>query len=95
MPITWSLEAEESLFEILKYYELKVSKDFADSIEDRITRQVDAIEGFEMSIPRSEVFPGTRKLVISRLPYVAFIHQISSGQWEVVDIVHTSRRLPK
>ena len=47
------------------------------------------------SIPKSEIFPDTRKLVISRLPYVAFIRQIDGNVWEVVDIVHTSRKLPK
>ncbi len=48
-----------------------------------------------MSIPASELFPGSRKLVISNLPYVAFIRQLDGAVWEVVDIVHTSRMLPK
>lgn len=95
MPITWTLEAEESLFEILKYYELEVSEIFSESIEDRIYSQVDKLEGFEDSIPRSTIYPGTRKLVISKLPYVAFIRELKNGAWEVVDIVHTSRKSPK
>ena len=28
-------------------------------------------------------------------PYVAFIRPIAVDMWEVVDIVHTSRKLPK
>lgn len=95
MPITWSHEAEDSLFDILKYYELEVSSDLANSIEDRIIKQVDALNGFEMSIPQSQIFHDTRKLVISKLPYIAFIREVSKGQWQVVDIVHTSRKLPK
>lgn len=95
MPITWTLEAEESLFEILKYYELEVSEEFSESIEDRIYSQVDKLEGFEKAIPKSSIYQGTRKLVISKLPYVAFIRELPNGSWEVVDIVHTSRKLPK
>ena len=48
-----------------------------------------------MSIPASDVYPGTRKLVISNLPYVAFIRRLSGTDWQVVDIVHTARWLPK
>jgi plasmid stabilization system protein ParE len=95
MPISWTLEAEESLAEILKYYELEVSEEFSEVIEDRIFSQVDKLEGFEESIPRSDIYPNTRKLVISKLPYVAFIRELPSKSWEVVDIVHTSRKLPK
>jgi plasmid stabilization system protein ParE len=95
MSITWSEEADNSLFEILQYYENKVSQNFADSIEDRIIKQVDKIEGFELSIPESEIFPTSRKLVIKHLPYIAYIRQNKDETWEVVDIIHTSRKLPK
>jgi plasmid stabilization system protein ParE len=95
MPIIWSAEADDSFFEILKYYETTVNQSFADSIEDRIIKQVDKIDGFEMSIPKSDIYPGTRKLVISKLPYIAYIRQNKNNSWEVVDIIHTSRKLPK
>jgi plasmid stabilization system protein ParE len=95
MPIKWSQQAEDSLFEILKYYEEKEGVDFADSIEDRIFEQVDKIEGFEMSIPESDIYPQARKLVIRKLPYVAFIRQNNDGEWEVIDITHTSMKTPK
>ena len=53
------------------------------------------LDGFEMSIPESQILPGTRKLVISKLPYVAFIRKVGGKEWEVVDIIHTSRKIPK
>lgn len=95
MPITLSTLARESLLEILDYYEVEVSEEFADAIEERITKQIFDLDGFEMSIPESQILPGTRKLVISKLPYVAFIRQVSMKEWEVVDIIHTSRKIPK
>ena len=95
MPIKLSELAEESLDEIVAYYAITVNEDFSASIENRILDQIEAINGFEKSIPASDIFPGARKLVISKLPYVAFIRERSMGIWEVVDIVHTSRKLPK
>jgi plasmid stabilization system protein ParE len=95
MPIKLSELAEESLDEIVAYYAVTVNEDFSESIENRILEQIDAINGFEKSIPVSEIFPTARKLVISKLPYVAFIRENSQGEWEVIDIVHTSRKLPK
>ena len=95
MSIVLSTLAQESLLEIVDYYETQVSEEFADSIETRIKKQIFNLTGFEKSIPVSEIFPTTRKLVISKLPYVAFIRERSHGVWEVVDIVHTSRKIPK
>ncbi len=95
MAIQWSDFALQSLEEIIIWYELEAGRQVADSIQNRIWQQVEKIEGFAMSIPASDLFPGSRKLVISKLPYVAFIRQLDSAVWEVVDIVHTSRRLPK
>ncbi len=95
MPISLSTLARDSLLEILNYYETQVSEEFANSIQTRILMQISRINGFEKSIPPSQLVPGTRKLVISKLPYVAFIREVSKGRWEVVDIVHTSRKLPK
>ena len=53
------------------------------------------IDGFAMSLSASDIFPKTRELVISNLPSVAFIRQLDGAVWEVVDIVHSSRKLPK
>ena len=95
MAIQWSDFALESLEEIIIWYELEADRQVADSVQNRIWQQVKKIDGFPMSIPASDLFPGTRKLVISNLPYVAFIRQLDSTVWEVVDIVHTSRKFPK
>jgi plasmid stabilization system protein ParE len=95
MAIQWSAFALESLEEIIIWYELEAGRQVADSVQNRIWRQVEKIDGFAMSIPASDILPGTRKLVISNLPYVAFIRQLDGAVWEVVDLVHTSRKLPK
>ena len=95
MAIHWSDFALQSLEEIIIWYELEAGRQVADSVQNRIWQQVEKIEAFPMSIPASEVLPGTRKLVISNLPYVAFIRQRDGAVWEVVDIVHTARKLPK
>ncbi len=95
MAIQWSDFALESLEEIIIWYELEADRQVADSVQNRIWQQVKKIDGFPMSIPASDQFPGTRKLVISNLPYVTFIRQLDSTVWEVVDIVHTSRKFPK
>ena len=43
----------------------------------------------------SDIFPGTRRVVIKNLPYVAFIRPVAADSWQVIDMVHTSRRLRK
>ena len=85
----------QSLEEIIIWYELEAGIQVADSVQNRIWQQVEKIDRFPLSIPVSEIFPTTRKLVISNLPYVAFIRQLDGDVWEVVDIVHTSRKIPK
>ena len=91
----WSDFALQSLEEIIIWYELEAGRQVAESVQNWIWKQVEKIDDFPMSIPVSDLFPGTRKLVISNLPYVAFIHQLDSSVWEVVDIVHTSQKMPK
>jgi plasmid stabilization system protein ParE len=95
MSIALSELAENSLNEIFDYYIENAGFNVAEDIETRILAQIKSLAGFEEAIPKSEIYPGTRKLVISKLPYVAFIRELQSGSWEVVDIVHTSRKLPK
>ena len=95
MAIQWSDFALESLEEIIIWYELEAGRQVADSVQNRIWQQVEKIDALPLSIPVSDLFLGTRKLVISNLPYVAFIRQLDGAVWEVVDIVHTSRKLPK
>jgi hypothetical protein len=59
MAIQWSAFALESLEEIIIWYELEAGRQVADSIQNRIWRQVEKIDGFAMSIPASDIFPGT------------------------------------
>jgi plasmid stabilization system protein ParE len=95
MAIQWSDFALQSLEEIIIWYELEAGRYVADSIERRIFTQIEKMETFPMSVPISEIFPDARRVVIKNLPYVAFIRPIANGTWEVIDIVHTSRKLPK
>lgn len=95
MALQWSDLAQQSLEEIILYYEARGGRGVADAVENRIFDQVEKIEACPMSVPEREIFPGTRKLVISKLPYVAFVRRLSETLWEVVDVVHTSRKLPK
>lgn len=95
MAINWSDFALQSLEEIIIWYELEAGRNVADSIERRIFTQIEKMEIFPTSVPVSDIVPGTRRVVIKNLPYVAFIRPIEADIWEVVDIVHTSRKLPK
>lgn len=94
MRILWSDLASESIIEIIAYYELEVDEAFADSVEADIVSQVAQMVHFPRSIPETDIFPNARKLVIKGFPYVAFL-RIRGDVLEVIDVVHTSRRLPK
>ena len=78
-----------------KYYEAEAGHSVADAIENRIFDQVERLHRFPMSVAESNIYSGTRKLVFVNLPYVAFVRLISANRWQVVDSVHTSRKLPK
>jgi plasmid stabilization system protein ParE len=95
MAIKWSDFALQSLEEIIIWYEVEAGRNVADSIEGRIFTQIEKMDIFPMSVPVSDIFPDTRRVVIKNLPYVAFIRPVDADIWEVVDIVHTSRKLPK
>lgn len=99
MAIQWSNFALQSLEEIIAYYELQGGRRLADRALAEIWDQVEASNLFPKAMPLSDVlgdvFPGMRKLVISTFPYVAFLRQLDDDLWEVVDVVHTSRKLPK
>jgi plasmid stabilization system protein ParE len=95
MTIKWSDFALQSLEEIILYYEEEGGRNLADRAELEIWGQVEDSNRFPEAIQESEIFPGTRRLVIKTSPYVAFIRKIDGDIWEVVDVVHTSRKLPK
>lgn len=95
MAIQWSDFALQSLEEIIAYYEELGGRALADRAESEIWDQVEKLNDFPEAIQESDIFLGTRRLVIRTFPYVAFIRQIEPNLWEVVDVVHTSRKLPK
>jgi plasmid stabilization system protein ParE len=95
MSIQWSDFALQSLEEIVLHYEAEGGRELADRAEMEIWSQVADSNRFPDAIQESEIFPGTRRLVIRIFPYVVFIRKIDSDIWEVVDVVHTSRMLPK
>jgi plasmid stabilization system protein ParE len=85
----------QSLEEIVLHYEEEGGRNLADRAELEIWSQVEDSNHFPDAIQESELFPGTRRLVIKIFPYVAFIRKIDDDLWEVVDVVHTSRKIPK
>ncbi len=95
MAIQWSDFALQSLEEIVLHYEEEGGRALADRAELEIWSQVEDSNRFPEAIQESEIFPRTRRLVIQTFPYVAFIRKIEGDLWEVVDVVHTSRKLPK
>jgi plasmid stabilization system protein ParE len=95
MAIQWSDFALRSLEEIVLHYEAEGGRELANRAEMEIWSQVEDSNRFPEAIQESEIFPGTRRLVIRIFPYVVFIRKIELELWEVVDVVHTARMLPK
>lgn len=95
MAIQWSDFALQSLEEIVLYYEQNAGRLVAERAEIEIWNQVEALNRFPLSISESEIYPGTRKLAIQNFPYVVFLRKLGPELWQVVDVVHTSRKLPK
>jgi plasmid stabilization system protein ParE len=95
MSIQWSDFALQSLEEIVLHYEAEGGSELADRAQMEIWSQVADSNRFPEAIQESEIFLGTRRLVIRIFPYVDFIRKIDSDLWEVLDVVHTSRKLPR
>ena len=75
--------------------EAESGRELANRAEMEIWSQVEDSNRFPEDIQESEIFQGTRRLVIRIFPYVVFIRKTDSGLWEVLDVVHTARMLPK
>jgi len=98
MQIYWSDFAIDSLAEIIVWYELEAGEEIALSIKKRILQQITVYTIPPLtpdSLQNTDIIPNTKKLIIKNLPYIAYLHKASNGDWEIVDIVHTSRKLPK
>ena len=61
----------------------------------RVFKSVVKCGGMEQAELELNIGISTVSRHIKDLPYVAFIRPIQGGVWEVVDIVHTARKLPK
>ena len=93
MRLVWTDEALDDLADILVYYLEQAGPATAASVEARIVSQLDALRAFPESIRNSERLPGTRELVIQRLPYIAFV-QVLPDRILVLNVVHTARKFP-
>ena len=93
MRILWSDEALGDLEEILAYYYLEASPRGAEAVEKRIVGEIEALPPDPERIRESDRIPGTRELVVQKLPYVVFI-QLRDDAIVVLNVVHTKRQFP-
>lgn len=93
MRILWTNEALGDLEEILAYYYLEASPRVAEAVEKRIVGEIEALPPYPERIRESDRIPGTRELVVQKLPYVVFI-QLRDDAIVVLNVVHTKRQFP-
>lgn len=94
MQIFWTNEALDDLEEILAYYHLEASPRTAVAVEQRIIVAIEALPPFSERIRESDRVPGTRELVVHKLPYVVLL-QVLENRIIVLNVVHTKRKFPK
>ncbi|AVR89923.1 type II toxin-antitoxin system RelE/ParE family toxin [Thauera aromatica] len=94
MEIFWTDEALDDLGEILAYYHLEAGPATAGAVQKRIVAEIEALRTFPERIRVSDRIPGTRELVVRRLPYVVFVKVAPDGI-VVLNVVHTARKFPK
>ena len=93
MRILWTEEALDDLAEIVAYYYTEASPRTAESIERRIVEQIEGLPPFPERIRKSDRIPGTRELVVNRLPYIVFV-KLTQDTIIVLNVVHTARKFP-
>ena len=93
MRILWTDEALGDLEEILAYYYREASLRVAEAVEKRIVGEIEALPPYAERIRESDRIPGTRELVVNKLPYVVFV-QIREDAIVVLNVVHTKRQFP-
>ncbi len=94
MRIVWTAEALTDFENILAYYYLHAGTATAEAIERRILAQLEKLPDFPERVRASERIPGTREVVIKRLPYIAFI-RVLEDEIQLLNIVHTARKFPE
>lgn len=93
MRILWTEEALDDLAEIFTHYVTAANPRTAESIERRIVEQIRGLPPFPERIRKSDCVPGTRELVVKRLPYVVFV-KLTQDEIIVLNVVHTARKFP-
>ena len=93
MQILWTDEALADLEEILAYYYLEVSPRTAAAVERRIVDEIEALPPFPERIRESDRVPGTRELVVNKLPYLVFV-QLLDDAIIVLNVTHTRKKFP-
>ncbi len=93
MRIVWSEAALEDLADILVYYLEQAGPATAARVEAIIIERIETLRAFPESIRTSERVPGTRELVIQRLPCIAFV-QVFPDRILVLNLIHTTRKFP-
>jgi len=93
MRTLWTDEALDDLEEILAYYHLEASPRTAAAVERRIIEEIEALPPFPERIRESDHIPGTRELVVNKLPHAVFV-QVTTDAIIVLNVVHTKRKFP-
>ena len=93
MRILWTEEALDDLESILAYYYLEVSPRAAAAVEKRIIGEIESLPPYPERIRESDRVPGTRELVVNKLPYVVFV-QMRNDAIIILNVVHTKRKFP-
>jgi plasmid stabilization system protein ParE len=96
--LSWTDQSLISMDEIVEWYENKVNTSFADSAKNKITNQIFFYTKPPLSpnsLPDSDFYAGWKKLVIDGFPLIAYLRHIQNEEWEIMDVIHTSRKIPK
>ena len=93
MRILWSSEALDDLENILAYYDQEPSQRVAEAVEKRIIGEIAALPPYLERIRASDRVPGTRELVVNKLPYIVFV-QVRDDALIILNIVHTRKKFP-
>ena len=93
MRIAWTDEALDDFEEILAWYFREAGPRAAIAVQRRIVLDLEALAPFPERIRASERVPGSRELVINKLPYIVFV-QVTEGARIVLNVVHTRRKFP-
>ena len=93
MRVVWTSEAFSDFENILAYYYQQAGAATAEAVECRMVEQLGKLADFPERVRASGRIPGAREAVINRLPYIAFI-RILEDEIQILNIVHTARKLP-